>query len=281
MVEKIKKMKVLILGYKGILGNEVTKVFPDAIKWDIDDLDVTNEKIVIEKITKLKPELVINCTAYTDVDACEDRKEFCFKINGEAVGYIALACRKANAKLIHFSTDYVFDGKKKGYDEDDKQNPINVYGASKYLGERRLIEKCESYYLIRLSWLFGKHGKNFVEAILRAAEGKPFLEVVNDQIGSPTYAVDVANKLKEIIKKPYGIYHLTNSGSCSWHDFAKQILKLADVKKEIKPITSAQLNSKVKRPAFSILNNNKLDNMRPWEEALKAYIAEIKPEERK
>jgi dTDP-4-dehydrorhamnose reductase len=276
MVEKIKKIKILILGANGMLGQEVSKVFFDATKWDIDNLDVTNEKQVLDKITNIKPELVINCAAYTNVDGCEDKKELCFKINGEAVGYIAKACENINAKLIHFSTDYVFDGSKKGYNEDDKQNPINVYGESKYLGEKRLIENCKKHYLVRLSWLFGKQGKNFAETILKIANEKPFLEVVNDQVGNPTYAVDVAAKLKEILEKPYGIYHLTNSGSCSWYDFAKEIFRLAKINKEIRPISSAQLNRKAKRPKYSILNNNKLEEMRSWQEALKAYMEERK-----
>ncbi len=273
MVEKI---KTLILGAKGMLGIEVSNIFSDATKWDIEELDVTDEKLVMEKITELKPELVINCTAYTNVDGCEDKKDFCFKINGEAVGYIAKACEKINSKLIHFSTDYVFDGAKKGYNEDDKQNPINVYGESKFLGEKRLIENCKNYYLVRLSWLFGKHGKNFVEAILSMADEKPSLEVVDDQTGNPTYAVDVANKLKEIIDKPYGIYHLTNSGYCSWNEFAKEILKLANIDKEVKPVKTVQLGRKAERPAYSILNNNKLEDMRSWKEAIKAYMEERK-----
>jgi dTDP-4-dehydrorhamnose reductase len=269
-------MKILILGARGMLGTEVSKVFPDATKWDIEELDVTSRKQVIDKITKLKPDLVVNCAAYTDVDSCEDNRDFCFKINGEAVESIAKACGTINAKLIHFSTDYVFDGCKEGYDEEDEPNPVNVYGESKYLGEIKLIENCKKYYLVRISWLFGKKGKNFVETIMRVVNEKPFLEVVDDQIGSPTYAVDVANKLKEILEKPYGIYHVTNSGQCSWYGYTKEILKNAKIDKEARPIKSYQLNRKAKRPAYSILKNSKLKPMRTWQEALKDYMRERK-----
>jgi len=257
-----------------MLGTEVSKVFRDAVKWDIEELDVTSKKKVIDRITKLKPELVINCSAYTDVDSCEDNRDFCFAINGEAVEYIAKACGMINAKLVHFSTDYVFDGKKIGYNEDDEPNPLNVYGESKYLGEIKLIENCKKYYLIRISWLYGRNGKNFIETILRVVKEKPYLEVVDDQIGNPTYAVDVANKIKEVLDKEYGIYHVTNSGHCSWYEYTKEILKLSNINKEVKPIQSYQLNRKAKRPNYSILNNNKLKQMRSWQDALKDYIKE-------
>ncbi len=255
-----------------MLGSEVSKVFPDATKWDIEELDVTSKKKVVEKITKLRPDLVINCAAYTDVDSCEDNRDFCFAINGEAVEYIAKACGNINAALLHFSTDYVFDGSKKGYDEEDEPNPINVYGESKYLGEVKLIENCKKYYLVRVAWLFGKNGKNFVETIMRVVKERPYLEVVDDQIGSPTYAVDVAKELKEILQKPYGIYHLTNSGKCSWYEYTKEILRIAKIQREVKPIKSSQLNRKAKRPSYSILNNKKIKPMRTWQEALKEYV---------
>lgn len=269
-------MKTLILGARGMLGTEVSKVFRDTTKWDIEEIDITSKKQVTDKITKLRPDLVINCAAYTDVDSCEDNRDFCFAINGEAVGYIAKACNNINARLVHFSTDYVFDGKKIGYNEEDEPNPINVYGESKYLGEIKLIENCKKYYLIRTSWLYGKHGKNFVEAILKAAKEKPYLEVVDDQIGNPTYAVDIANKIKEVLGKEYGIYHVTNYGHCSWYEYTKEILKLANIDKEVKPIKSYQLNRKARRPAYSILNNNKLKDMRTWQKALKDYMEERK-----
>ncbi|HEB01582.1 MAG TPA: NAD(P)-dependent oxidoreductase, partial [Candidatus Portnoybacteria bacterium] len=174
--------KTLILGVQGQLGSELSKIFPQAIAWDKDNLDITDRRQVETKISQLKPDLVINAAAYTKVDDCEKNRELALKVNGQAVGYLAETCRKKQIILVHFSTDYVFSGDKpEGYKEDDRPGPpINVYGESKLLGERLLQKNCQKYYLIRTAWLFGQTGPNFVQAILKKASQGQSLEVVND-----------------------------------------------------------------------------------------------------
>lgn len=251
----------------------------DLIKWDLPELDITKREDVIKKVADLKPELVINAAAYTDVDGCETNKELAMNVNGYAVGYIAEACNKINAPLVHISTDYVFDGKKSGgYLEEDKKNPINVYGQSKALGEDLLMKNTKKFFLIRTAWLYGPNGKNFVDTIVRLASERPELSVVTDQIGNPTYTGDLAEKIKEIVEKGiFGIYHVTNSGSCSWFDFAKKILEIKEIRTPIEPTTSSEFKSTAKRPAYSILINRNLEKygiskMRPWQDALKYYL---------
>lgn len=273
-------MKILILGAKGMLGHDLVEEFSrknQVYAFGREDLDLTNKKIVQEKILELKPDIVINSAAYTDVDGCEKNKALCFKVNGYAVGYLASICKKCNALLVHFSTDYVFDGKKKeGYKEEDKPNPINVYGQSKTLGEKELAKFTDKYYLIRSSWLFGKHGKNFVETMLNLAKDRDIIEVVNDQFGKPTYTKDLANRTKEIVekKKEFGIYHVTNEGTTSWYGFAKKIFELAGIDIEVKPVSTEQFPRPARRPRYSALINTKLPKMRNWDEALKEYLTQ-------
>lgn len=274
----VEKTETLILGARGMLGSELCNVFPSSVKWDMQELDITDEKAVKEKITALKPKLIINAAAYTDVDGAEKDEEIAFKVNAHAVGYIAKACKKIKAELVHFSTDYVFDGTEKGYDEKTVKNPINVYGKSKSFGEEFLFQILNKYYLIRTSWLFGKNGKNFVDTILKLAKEKKEISIVNDQIGSPTYAKDLAFKVKEVITKPRGIYHVTNNGTCSWFEFAQEIVKIKGIDVKVNPITSEQWEKShqetVKRPRCSILLNTKLLKMRHWKNALEEYLKE-------
>lgn len=274
-------MKILILGSKGMLAFKLIDVFKgnELVKWDLPELDITKKEDVINKIADLKPELVINAAAYTDVDGCETNKELAMNVNGNAVGYIAEACSKINVPLVHISTDYVFDGKKaSGYAEEDKKNPINVYGQSKSLGEELLMKNTKKFFLIRTEWLYGPNGKNFVDTIIRLASEKPELNVVTDQVGSPTYTGDLAKKINEIAKKGvFGIYHVTNSGSCSWFDFAKKILEIKKIKTPVKPTTSLEFKRPATRPAYSVLINKNLEKqgiskMRQWQEALKYYL---------
>lgn len=269
----VEKAKTLILGAKGMLGRDLCTVFPDAIKWDYDELDITDKNLVFKKITSLKPSLVINAAAYTNVDGAESDKETAFRVNADAVGYIAEACNKINADLVHFSTDYVFDGKKKGYTEFDFKNPLNVYGASKAKGEELLMQHTKRYYLVRTCWLFGKHGKNFVDTIIRLARERDKLTIVKDQIGSPTFTKDLAEKVKELIGKPYGIYNITNDGVCSWFGFASEIVKLKNLKVKILPMRSSQLKRPARRPKYSILLKTKLPAMRNWKDALHEYLS--------
>uniref|UniRef100_UPI00064F8E24 dTDP-4-dehydrorhamnose reductase n=1 Tax=Methanosarcina mazei TaxID=2209 RepID=UPI00064F8E24 len=261
-------IKTLIIGASGMLGSDLCKAFPDAVKLTHHDLDITDREQVIESILKIKPDVVINAAAYTNVDGCEDNKELAFKVNGHGPGYIAEACARAGAKLVHFSTDYVFDGSKKEYVESDIPDPINVYGDSKLLGEKKIIENMDDYRIVRISWLFGIHGKNFVETMLKLSGEMDTVKVVNDQFGKPTYTMDLASKVKEIIELDPGIYHITNDGICSWYEFASSIID------NVIPCTSEEFPRKAKRPKYSVLVNTKTGPMRHWKEALKDYLQE-------
>lgn len=277
-------MKVLILGANGMLGYDLIKVFSKNKSYKIftsskEDLDITNKKGVQDKITNLKPDIVINAAAYTDVDGCETNKKLCMEVNGRAVGYIAQACKAQDSILVHFSTDYVFNGKKKqGYKEDEKQiDPINVYGQSKAEGEKELQKHTDKFYLIRTSWLYGKNGKNFVDTMLNLAKKRDRLKVVADQHGKPTYTLDLAISTKELIEsqKPFGIYHLINENETTWYDFAKKIFEIAKIKIQIKPCTSDEFPRPAKRPYYSSLINTKFPSLRPWQEALFDYLKEV------
>ncbi|WP_410507585.1 dTDP-4-dehydrorhamnose reductase [Methanosarcina hadiensis] len=261
-------IKTLIIGSNGMLGSDLCRVFPDAVKLTHKDLDITNREQVIESILKIKPSVVINAAAYTDVDGCEDNRELAFKVNGYGPGHIAEACSKVRATLVHFSTDYVFDGFRNEYVESDTPYPINVYGLSKLLGEQSIAENSGDYRIIRVSWLFGTHGRNFVETMLKLSSEMGTVKVVNDQFGKPTYTVDLANKIKDILELESGIYHITNDGVCSWYEFASAVIDNAV------PCTSDEFPRKAKRPKYSVLVNTKTGPMRHWKEALKAYMKE-------
>ncbi|MFA6215176.1 MAG: dTDP-4-dehydrorhamnose reductase [Patescibacteria group bacterium] len=276
------EQKILILGAKGMLGQQLAQAFADKnpVLWDRADLDITDEMQVKEKLTALKPTLIINAAAYTDVDCAEKNIELANSINGLAIGYLAKAAKELGAVLVHYGTDYVFDGsKKEGYNETDLPNPISAYGRSKLLGERLLQQNGEMYYLIRSSWLFGEFGpKNFVNRILTKAEKERKLKVVNDHFGRPTYAKDLAKKTREIIDQqlPCGIYHFTNStkpGGITWYDFAKKAVELRGLKTKVVPCSSTEFPQPAKRPQFAALNNTKTEPLQSWEEALREYLA--------
>ena len=257
---------ILILGANGLLGRDLAAVFPGARLCGHKDLDITDEAAVKAYILEMKPDLVINAAAYTNVDGCEDDIETAFAVNGDAPGYIAAACREAGAVLVHYSTDYIFDGSKTEYVESDQPNPINVYGASKFRGEQKIAENMDDYRIIRTSWLFGRHGKNFVETIRHLSRENETVRVVTDQVGKPTYTVDLARKTAEIAECPPGIYHATNDGACSWYEFARAFAP------NVVPCTSNEFPRKAKRPAYSVLVNTKTSPMRPWKEALDDYL---------
>ncbi len=261
-------IKTLILGAGGMLGTDLCSVFPDAVKLTHDDIDITDREQVIETIKRIEPDVVINAAAYTDVDGCEDEcnRELAFDVNGRAPGYIAEGCSLMGAKLVHFSTDYVFDGSRKEYMESDLTCPINVYGESKLLGERNIIENMDDYRIIRTSWLFGHHGRNFVETMLKLSGEMDAVSVVDDQFGKPTYAADLASKTAEIIELAPGIYHITNDGVCSWYEFAAAIID------NVFPCSSEEFVRKAKRPGYSVLSNTKTAPMRHWKEALVEYL---------
>jgi dTDP-4-dehydrorhamnose reductase len=274
-------MKVLILGAKGSLGQTFVDLYHDqeVFALDRDELDITKEDQVLQKIFELKPNLIINCAAYNAVDKAEEERGVADLINGYAVGYIAKAASVCDAVMVHFSTNYVFDGiKQEGYNEDDPTNPQSAYARSKVLGEMELAEKSQKYYLIRTQWLYGRHSEtgkpSFAETMLKlAADGKP-INSITDEFGQPTYVVDLAHvtrALKEE-KKPFGIYHLTNSGEASWYDWAQEIFRIRNIKANLIPVSRNNYNRTAARPQYGILNNTKFIQLRPWTEALREYL---------
>lgn len=276
--------KILILGAKGMLGSDIVKILSDdydVTPMDIAEVDITKKDTVEEAINRVKPDIVINCSAYTDVDGCESHTEEAFLVNAEGVKNIAECCRSINAKLIHYSTDYIFDGEKPlPYTENDLPNPLNIYGESKLQGEKYVQEIMEDWLIIRSSWLFGKNGKNFVTAILKLTEEKEELKIVNDQVGSPTHTVDLAQATGELVSRDIrGVFNITNSNYCSWYEFAKTILNFLNINHvKIIPISSEELSRPAKRPKNSILDCNKFHRlaefeMPHWEVALKKYLA--------
>ena len=259
-------IKTLILGASGMLGTDLCRVFPDAVKLTHDDIDIADREQVIETIKRIAPDVVINAAAYTDVDGCEDNRELAFDVNGRAPGYIAEGCSLVGAKLVHFSTDYVFAGSKEEYVESDITGPINVYGESKLLGERNIIENMNDHRIIRTSWLFGHHGGNFVDTMLRLSGEMNEVMVVDDQFGKPTFTADLAYKIVEIIGFEPGIYHITNEGVCSWYEFASAVIS------NVVPCNSDEFVRKAKRPTYSVLVNTKTTPMRHWKDALADYL---------
>jgi dTDP-4-dehydrorhamnose reductase len=265
-IKEVKSGNVLIFGAGGMLGHSIRDVFPDAMTFGHRDVEITDAAAVRTAIHREKPFAVINAAAYTDVDGCEDNQDHANAVNGLAPGYLASACSDTGAILVHYSTDYIFDGTRMDYREDDRPNPLSAYGRSKLLGEQSIQKKLKNYRIIRTSWLFGAHGKNFVDTILTLSRQMPQVKVVNDQVGKPTYTVDLARKTPEIISREPGIYHLTNNGVCSWYEFASAFIPNAV------PCSTAEFPRKAKRPAFSVLVNSKTTPLRHWSEALKEYL---------
>lgn len=278
--------KILIIGAKGMLGQYLAEAFKEEelILWDKENLDITDQEDVSEKIIKLKPDVIVNSAAFNDVDGAEKWEETAKKVNGYAVGFLAKAAKEIDAILIHYSSDYVFDGEKEeGYNETDQPNPVSAYGRSKFLGEEELQENCEKYYLIRLSRLFGKVGngegvkQSFVDKILQLAETKDELEVVDEEFSSPTYARDLAEYTKALLNdgQPFGIYHGANSGGCTWYAFAQEIFKIKNISKKLIPISGGKFLRPAKRPRYSVLLNTKFIPIRTWQEALGEYLANL------
>lgn len=257
------------------LVEELNQAGNEVIGWDIDDIDIIHEQDM-DKISDAKPDILINCAAYSKVDMAEKEKEECYSINVKGVKNLVDVCKKEGVTLIQISTDYIFDGNKNGYDENDKKNPLNYYGETKSEGEDLIIKGLDNYYILRTSWLFGKNGRNFVKTIIRLSEEKDELAVINDQIGSPTYTKDLSEGIVNLVESgaEYGFYHLTNSGVCSWFDFALEIARLKGVDCKINPCSTNEFPRDAKRPVYSVLNNNKLPKLRIWKEALKEYLEE-------
>ena len=274
-------MKTLIIGSKGMLGQELMKVFGndhEVIGWDRGEIDITEAQSVKSKVQSLRPELVINAAAYNNVDQAETETELANKINGYAVGNLAVICKELDIPLVHYSTDYVFDGtKKEGYRETDQPDPQSAYARSKYLGEQELQKKSDKYYLIRLSRLFGKEGggkKSFVKQMIELSQTKKELDVIDEELSCPTYAPDLAERTKHIVenKLTYGVYHSANEGGVTWFGFATEAFKIKGIDVKLNPVPGSKFPRPAKRPAHSILLNTKLPPMRSWQSALKEFL---------
>lgn len=277
--------RVLVLGARGMLGSELMAL--PSSRFELtglchEELDITDEEKTFQIIQEIKPSTVIHAAAYTDVDGCEMDPDRAFSVNGQGTLHVAQACQMTGAGLVYLSTDYVFDGNgSRPYREDDPVNPINVYGKSKLEGEKHVERLLEQYTVVRSQWLFGKGGKNFVTTLLSLAEaGKP-LTIVRDHIGSPTYARDLGLAIFRLLEKGCrGVFHVANRLSCSWHEFAVEILRTAEISDtEIIPVEWASLGRPAQRPHYSVLNCEKLTEqtgleMRPWQEALREFVKE-------
>ena len=298
----LKKYRVLITGSGGMLGialsRELTKDY-EVVGLDIAQsprlkaqsyivADIIDRKKIAHILKRVKPHVVIHTAAWTDVDGCEFDKKKAYEINAEATSNVAIACKAEGAILVYISTDFVFDGKKKRpYKESDLPRPLGVYADSKLKGEKAVESLLKKYFILRTSWLYGPSGKNFVNTILEKGREKHVLEVVNDQVGSPTYAKDFAKAIHVLVDRMFqgsgagfqgsGIYHVTNSGSVSWYEYAKYILKLKKLSTKVIPIKSKVLGRPAVRPAMSVLDNSKFvkftgHRMRNWKLALKEYL---------
>ncbi len=280
-------MKVLVTGVKGQLGhdvmNELKKRGHEGIGVDVEEMDITDPKQVSRVIKEADVDGVIHCAAYTAVDAAEDNQEICRKVNAYGTRNIAEVCKELDLKMMYISTDYVFDGEgERPWEPDDKRNPLNVYGQTKCEGEEAIEELLEKYFIVRIAWVFGINGKNFIKTMLKLGETHDKLTVVADQVGSPTYTYDLSRLLVDMMETDrYGIYHATNEGFCSWYEFAKEIFKQAGMKVEVSPVGSEEYPSKAKRPHNSRMTKDKLEEngfqrLPKWQDALSRYLTELK-----
>ena len=279
-------MKVLVTGVAGQLGYDVIKELEshqiEYLGVDRDTMDLTDENAVRQVITNFGPDAVIHCAAYTAVDKAEDDVEACRKVNVDGTRYIAEVCREINAKMVYISTDYVFPGTgEQFYEVDDIKGPQNVYGQSKYDGELEVQRLLEKYFIVRISWVFGINGNNFIKTMLRLGETRNALTVVADQIGSPTYTYDLAKLLVEMVEnEQYGVYHAHNEGVCSWAEFATEIFKQANLNVTVIPVPSTEYPTRAARPLNSRMRTARLTEkgfglLPIWQDALKRYIREL------
>lgn len=280
-------MKVLVTGAKGQLGtdlmNELEKRGIESIGVDVQEMDITDREACMRVISESKADAVIHCAAYTAVDAAEDNVDLCRKINGEGTRNVALACQATGAKMMYISTDYVFDGQgTRPWEPDDNRSPLNVYGQTKYEGELAVEELVEKFFTVRIAWVFGVAGKNFIKTMLRLGKERGAVSVVDDQVGSPTYTYDLARLLVDMIQTDYyGRYHATNEGFCSWYEFACEIFRQAGMDEvKVTPVSSDQFPVKAVRPANSRMSKAKLaengfEPLPTWQDALGRFLKEI------
>lgn len=279
-------MKLLVTGTKGQLGYDVCKVLSargiEHRGVDIEDFDITNVQATHDYIAAYRPDGVIHCSAWTAVDRAEDELEKVRAVNAEGPRNIASACKEIGAKLVYISTDYVFPGTgDRFYEPDDPTGPLGAYGVTKLEGERAVQALLERYFIVRVSWVFGKNGSNFIKTMLRLAETKSELNVVCDQIGSPTYTADLAPLLCDMVEsEKYGVYHATNEGVCSWAEFAEEIFRLAGKDVKVNPVPTSEYPTRAARPLNSRMSKAKLEEMGfsrlpDWHNALVRYLREL------
>lgn len=275
-------MKILVTGYKGQLGydivNECKKRDIDAVGVDVEEMDITDATIVKKVITEGNYDAVIHCAAWTAVDKAEDEVALCTKVNVDGTRNIAVICEELDISMMYFSTDYVFNGEgETPWNEYDKREPLSVYGDTKCEGEK-IVEKLAKHFIIRISWVFGYNGNNFVKTMRKLASDRDELNVVNDQFGSPTYTYDLAKLSVDMIcTDKYGTYHATNEDVCTWYEFAQEIFHLSNIDIKVNPVTSDAFPAKAHRPKNSRMNKTELDKngfsrLPDWKDALKRYI---------
>ena len=278
-------MKLLVTGVKGQLGHDIVKECQkrniEAVGVDVDEMDITNAKQVDKVIKKNKYDAVVHCAAWTAVDKAEDEIDACTKVNVVGTKNIVKVCKELDIPLMYFSTDYVFDGQGESeWKEYDERHPLNVYGQTKYEGELA-VQTLNRYFIVRIAWVFGVNGNNFIKTMLRLGKAHGAVSVVNDQIDSPTYTYDLAKLCVQMIQtNKYGIYHATNEGLCSWYEFACEIFKQAGMNVEVTPVDSTKFPAKAKRPNNSrmsktMLDKNGFDRLPTWQDALSRYLKEI------
>ena len=282
------KMRVLVTGVKGQLGydvmNELAARGLEGIGVDVDEMDITDAAACDRVIKEAKPDAVIHCAAYTAVDAAEDNLELCRRVNAEGTRNIARVCKALDIKMMYISTDYVFNGTgERPWEPDDHREPLNVYGLTKYEGEIAVEQNLKKYFIVRIAWVFGINGKNFIKTMLRIGKERGAASVVSDQIGSPTYTYDLARLLVDMIQtEKYGRYHATNEGLCSWYEFACEIFRQAGMDQvKVTPVSSGEFPVKAKRPCNSRMSKDKLtdngfERLPSWKDALGRYLKALK-----
>ena len=280
-------MRILVTGAKGQLGtdlmNELAKRGLEGVGVDVAEMDITDADACRRVISSSNVEAVIHCAAYTAVDAAEDNVELCHKVNAVGTRNIAEVCHDLDIKMMYISTDYVFDGQgERPWEPDDHRDPLNVYGQEKYEGELAIEELVKKFFIVRIAWVFGLNGNNFIKTMLRLGKERGGVSVVNDQIGSPTYTYDLARLLVDMIQtEKYGRYHATNEGLCSWYEFAVEIFKQAGMDQvTVRPVSSEEFPAKAKRPKNSRISKDKLtengfERLPSWQDALSRYLVSL------
>jgi len=276
-------VRCLVTGSRGLLGSELVRFLSnhgdEVVGWDLPDHDITAVEHTINGIHGVRPEIIYHLAAWTDVDGCERDKGRAAIVNYQGAWAVALGAAEVGCRLLFISTDYVFDGsRRRPYREKDPPNPLSIYGRTKLMGEQAVLKTCRHSYVVRTSWLYGHNGRNFVGRIVETARRQRQIRVVNDQVGSPTWARDICAPLRLIGSSgKYGIYHVTNSGWCTWFDLAAETVRLAGLDCEIVPVASAELGLPAQRPAYSVLDNRNYrrlsgETLRTWQEALRVFL---------